>query len=101
MIRMISPSWPTCSGVSRSNRAWRTASTWAGAAAFSTSKPASVRTAFWPRLSEGQSSRRTQPFFSSRAIACESRERVILASMASSVIRLRRCGDWESWTSRP
>ena len=63
--------------------------------------PSSVSTAIWPRLSEGHSSRRTQPFFSSRAMACESRERVIFAFLASSVIRIRRRGAWESWTSSP
>lgn len=98
---MISPSECTCSGVRRSNIAWRTAFTWPGAERRSISWPSSVRTAFWPRLSEGQSSRRTQPLFSSRATAWERRERVILAFLASSVIRMRWRGAWESWTSRP
>lgn len=100
-IRMISPRDFCCSGVSRSKTAWRTASTWPGAVRRSTSYPSSVRMANWPRLSEGQSSRRTQPFFSSRATACESRDRVIFAYLASSVIRSRRRGDSASLTSRP
>ena len=42
MAVLIAASWATCSGLSRSNSDRRTCSTWAGAAAASAAKPASV-----------------------------------------------------------
>jgi hypothetical protein len=96
MIREISPSRAVCSGVSRSKIAARTAATCPGAVRTSSSYPASVRTHSWPRRSDGQLSRRSQPLPSSRVTACDSRERVILVRSASSVIRILRSGVSES-----
>ncbi len=58
----------------------------------------SVRMANAPRRSVGQLSRRTQPFFSNRATACESRLRDDSEASARSLIRSERSGASDSWT---
>ena len=95
-VAKISRSWPTCSGVSRSNTCLRTARTCPGAASASATKPASVSWARVLRRSSGQGERRTQPLRSSLLTACDSRLCELCVTAARSLIRNVRPGTSES-----
>ena len=97
-MSLISRSARCWSGVSTSNRYARTSSTCPRAAESSRSKPASVSSANWPRLSVGHALRRTHPASSMRATAWLSLLREDIEFVASSLIRSLRSGASDSRT---
>ena len=76
----------------------RTEATWRGATCRMVSQPCSVSTAYSPRRSDSQFSRRTNPAASMRVIWCESRLLDWSVDFARSLIRIRRSSASERLT---
>ncbi|SCG01101.1 hypothetical protein GA0115256_14356 [Streptomyces sp. DconLS] len=76
----------------------RTEDTWCGDTFFIVSMPCSVSTAYSPRRSDSQFSRRTRSAFSIRVIWCESRLLDWSVAEARSLIRIRTSSDSDRFT---